>query len=623
MVTHTLLAVILVALGVVAVTALARRLKVSAPLLLVVVGICVSLVPGVPAFQLNPQVVLFVLLPPLLYSAAVGSSLIAVRKNARPVGLLAVGLPLVTAVVVAAVVHALLPGATFAAALALGAVVAPPDAVAAASVARRAGMPRRLLTILEGESLFNDATALVTLRVASAAALEGVFSPFGAVGEFLYAGFVGAAIGAAAGLLIGWLRRRRLPPLLETGLSLVTPFAVYLAAEEAHTSGVIAVVVTGLLLAHRSPMDQAPAARLTDTALWSTVQLLVEGAVFMLIGLELTSIVAGVNDPAPTVAAVAVAVLLVAVLVRPAWVFALTYVARIVPWSHRGKPSAAGLAVISWAGMRGVVSLAAAQTLPLDLPHRDLFLLVTMVVILGTLGVQGSTLPGVVRRLDVEPPDPRQDALQVARAQQQATEAAKRRLQEIGSTEGLDDRLVGQLGKQLDQRANYAWERLGDQQGESPAQLYARLRREMVAAEREVLIRLRDGGELEEEMLRDLQRRLDFEDSLLPEEEAGEEPGEGHQDVLPQRGAPLCEHLRNAPQLVPDATARECPECVAQGFTDWVHLRICLECGNIACCDSSPRRHAEAHAKAAHHPVMGSAERGEQWRWCYKDKRVG
>lgn len=624
MLTHTLLAVIAIAVGVVAVTALARRIRFSAPLLLVAVGVAVALVPVVPEVRLDPHIVLYVLLPPLLYGAALNSSLIAVRRNVRPIGLLAVALPLVTALAVGGVTYMLLHNVTFAAALALGAVVAPPDAVAATAVARRAGLPRRLLTILEGESLFDDATALVTLSVALAAVDNGMFSPGWAVLDFLRAGVGGAVIGVLAGLLVGWLRRRRIPALVETALSLVTPFGIYLAGEEAGTSGVIAVVVTGLILAHRSPVEQMPEARLTDTALWSTVQLLLEGGVFMLIGLELPAIVSGVGEPAGTVLVVALAVLLVVLLVRPAWVFGLTYLAGVVPWSDRGKPPAGGLAVISWAGMRGVVSLAAAQILPLGLPHRNLFVLIAMVVILGTLGMQGMTLPRVIRWVGVLPPDPRQDALQVARAQQRAAEAAKQRLREIGTAEDLPERMVAQLCKQLDVRANWAWERLGEQTGETPAQLYVRLRREMVAAEREVLISQRDSGELEEELLRDLQRRLDFEDSLLPEvEEDAGEAAVGHQDMLPQRRPPACADLRDAPSRVPDADPRECPDCVAAGFTDWVHVRICLSCGKVGCCDSSPRRHAQEHARVYEHPVMGSGELGEQWRWCYRHHRVG
>ncbi|MQA02753.1 MAG: hypothetical protein GEV07_08550 [Streptosporangiales bacterium] len=402
----TLLAVIAVGIGVVAITALAQRIRFSAPLLIVGVAVAVSLVPGVPAFQLDPDLVLFVLLPPLLYAAARGNSYLGVQKLRRPIGMLAVGMVIVTALSVGVVTHLIVPDVSWAAAIALGAVVGPPDAVAATAVARRAGLPRKLVTVLEGESLFNDATALVTLRVSIAAAVGGTFALGDTVLQFLVAAVGGLAFGTVAGLLLSWVRARMTSALLTTGLSLLTPFAVYVAAEEATLSGVIAVVVTGLVLAHRSPVDQSPAARLTENGVWATSQLLLEGVVFALVGLQLTSIVAGVTSPWSTVALLSGVVLLTVLVVRPLWVFGLVYVARVLPWTRSERPKPGGLAVISWAGMRGVVSLAAAQTLPLDLPHRDLFLLATMVVIFGTLGLQGLTLPALIRRVGVEAPDP-------------------------------------------------------------------------------------------------------------------------------------------------------------------------------------------------------------------------
>lgn len=615
-----ILAVILIGLGVVALTALAQRIRFSAPLLIIVVAIGLSFVPWIPNFQLDPDVVLFVLLPPLLFAAARGSSLIGIKRSTRPIGVLAVGLVIATALAVGAVAHALLPGASWGAAVALGAVVAPPDAVAATAVARRTGLPRGLVTLLEGESLFNDATALVLLRVSVTAVAAGTFSPGRTVGMFLLAAVGGVVIGLLAGYLLGLIRRHMRSALLTTALSLITPFAVYLLAEEAWASGVIAVVMTGLLLAHRSPKDQSPAARLTEESFWATVQMLLEGAVFALIGLQLTDIIGGVTAPWPTVLLVSALVLAVAVLIRPAWVFGLVYVARIVPWAFRGRPRPGGLAVVSWAGMRGVVSLAAAQTLPLGLPHRDLFVLVTMVVILFTLGVQGATLPGLIRRVGVRPPDPRQDALAIARAQQRATDAAKERLTELTTEEKLPERLVQTLRKMLDLQAYSAWEQLGDQEAETPTQLYRRLRREIVAAQRGVLIELRDSGELEEELLRDLQRRLDLEESLLPEPESTADAG--HQDVLPERPSG-CAHLKEAPTRIPDADPRECAGCVQEGRSDWVHLRVCLDCQYVGCCDSSPRKHASLHYGESEHPVMGSAERGEHWRWCFVDQKVG
>src|SRR5690606_37502393 len=264
-------------------------------------AVVVSLVPGVPAFHLEPDLVLFVLLPPLLYAAARGNSFIGIRDSRRSIGMLAVGLVMATALAVGVVTHLVIPDASWAAAIALGAVVAPPDAVAATAVARRAGLPRKVLTILEGESLFDDATALLTLRVRVGGAVEGALSVGDARLRFLVAGVGGLVFGALCGMLVSWVRSKIRSPLLATAFSLLLPFAVYLAAEEAMLSGVIAVVVTGLVLAHRAPRDSSPAARLTEESVWSTTQLLLEGAVFALIGLQLTDVIGRVTAPASTV----------------------------------------------------------------------------------------------------------------------------------------------------------------------------------------------------------------------------------------------------------------------------------------------------------------------------------
>jgi CPA1 family monovalent cation:H+ antiporter len=618
------LLIVLLALGVIAVTALAKRLRTSAPVLLVAAGVVVALIPGVPSMQVEPDIVLFVLFPPLLYAAARNSSLIAIRSNGRPIALLAVGLVLASTMAVGFTLYALLPEVTIAAGIALGAVVGPPDAVAASAVARRAGLPRRMVTILEGESLFNDATALTTLKVAVAAVGVGGVSYFDPIRDFLLAAVGGAAIGGVTGLILGWLRTHYSHPIVTTSLSFLAPFAIYLAGEEAHTSGVVAVVVAGLLLAHRSPAEQEPADRLSETALWATVQFLLEGAVFGLIGLQLPDIVKGVHEPAGTVFAVCGSVLAVALVVRPLWIYGSMYVARLSPWSNGPAPAWRDLSIISWAGMRGVVSLAAAESLPLDFPRRNLLLLVTVVIIVGTLGVQGLTLPWLIRRVGVTPPDPRADALQVAHAQEQAGRAALSRLDELQETEDPPERIVDRLRRQVEYRTFTDWERLGaPDNNEAPTRLYARLRREMVAAERTVFIRLRDSGELDEEVLRRIQRRLDLEESLLMGLDEDYAELEGHQDVLPPAATPQCNDLREAPSEVAIADPRECVDCVAEGRSDWVHLRRCLTCDHVSCCDSSPARHADAHFVETSHRVMGSAEPGENWRWCYKHQKLG
>lgn len=618
-----LLFIILLTFGVLAVSAGAKRTAVPAPIVLLLAGVVVAVIPGVPEIEVDPELVLFVLLPPLLYAAARGSSLIAIKANSRPIAMLAVSLVLVTAFAVGVTASAMLPGVTLAAGVALGAVVAPPDAVAATAVARRTGMPRRMVTILEGESLFNDATSLVTLSVATGVVAAGSVTAGHAVGEFMLASLGGAGIGAVVGAALGWIRRLGLHSVFTTSLSLITPLGVYLVAEEVHASGVIAVVVTGLLLAHRSPMDVDPATRLTEQSIWATVQFLLEGAVFALIGLQLPHIVGDVHESAGTIIATCLAVFAVVLLVRPVWIFGLTYLARVAPWRDgAARGSLAGLAVISWAGMRGVVSLAAAQSLPEDFPRRDLLLLVTVVVIVGTLVLQGLSLPLVIRRLGVQPPDPRNDALQVAHAQEQAGRAAEARLAELA--DDAPEPVVRRMRMQIEYRMYSAWERLGDREaGEAPTQAFARLRRQIIEAERTVFVRLRDSGELDEEVLRRVQRHLDLEESLLESLDEGTEEMSGHQEVLPPSRVPSCPDLDAATRSVPVADPHECPDCLAEGHSDWVHLRMCLECGHIGCCDSSPARHASGHYAETTHPVMGSAEPGESWRWCFKHSKLG
>jgi CPA1 family monovalent cation:H+ antiporter len=478
------------------------------------------------------------------------------------------------------------------------------------------------VTILEGESLFNDATALTMLHVAVAAVTAETASGGYAVRSFLLASIGGAAIGVAGGAIASWIRTHDVPPIVGASLSVVTPFALFLAGEEAHTSGVIAVVVAGLMLSHRSPMDQGAGARLTESSMWSVIQYLLEGAVFGLIGLQLPDIVRGVHEDTAQVIAVCGSVLAVVLAVRPLWLFGVSYIAKLVRRSY--QPNWRGITIISWAGMRGVISLAAAGSLPLDFPRRNLLLLVTVVVIVGTLGLQGLTLPTLIRRLGVSAPDPRQDALQIAHAQEQAGSAALERLDELAGSEDIPKGILDRLRTQVEWRTFSGWEKLGPSGGdEAPTRALARLRREMVNAEREVFVQLRDSGELDDDVLRMIQRRLDLEESMLIGIDHAYSSLEGHQEVLPPHGAPGCNHLEEAPSETPVADPRECPTCVELGRRDWVHLRACLSCGQIGCCDSSPLRHATAHYEAEGHPVMGSAEEGESWRWCFKHQRIG
>ncbi|MGZ4617425.1 MAG: Na+/H+ antiporter [Frankiaceae bacterium] len=431
---HQLVSLLELVLLVAVVGVAARRWELSEPILLVLAGIVLSFVPGFPALALNPEVVLVFILPPLLFAASVNASLPAFRANRRPIAFLSVGLVLFTTVVVAVVFHAVVPGSPWALGVTLGAIVAPPDAVAATAVARRVGLPNRIVTILEGESLLNDATALVTYRIAVAAVGSGTVSWFEVGWRFVLACAGGAVMGLAIAWLVRFLRQHLHDPLLDNLLSLLTPFAAYLAAESINGSGVLAVVVTGLYLGYRGPEFITPAARLQAQAIWSMLEFLLQGVVFALIGLQLRDIVTALGgEPVSMIVATSGAVLAAVIVARFVWVFPTTYLPRRLSARVRARDPAPPWQytfVVAWAGMRGVVSLAAAFALPITVrnntapfPHRDLLIFVSFAVIVGTLVVQGFTLPTVVRRLRLAPPDPVVHQLQEAAAQNAAAVA--------------------------------------------------------------------------------------------------------------------------------------------------------------------------------------------------------
>jgi monovalent cation/hydrogen antiporter len=520
-----ILLIVVVAAGTVA----ARRLRIEPSILLVLVGVVLSMVPGVPQFHLDPDIVLVLILPPLLYAAASHTSVPAFRANLRPILLLAVGLTLFSTVVVGLVAHAVVPGLPLAAALALGAILAPPDAVAATAIARRTGLPRHVVTVLEGESLLNDATALVAYRVAVVAVVSGTFSPFELTWRFALASVGGTVVGLAAALVVGWLRRRTDDPLIDNTLSLVAPFAAYLPAEAIGASGVLAVVVTGLYLGHRASVDMSAASRLVNGSVWKVIEFLLQGIVFLLIGLQLREVLLGLRGYQPgVVLAAAVAVTAAVVGVRFAWMFPISYATRLLARSRDRAPhkSWREVLVVSWAGMRGVVSLAAAFALPLTVrsgapfPQRDLLLFLTFVVIGETLILNGLTMPVLIRRLRVAGPDPTTDALQEASAQHEAARAALERLEALLQDGPVPPGVAEQLRERAENRTLAAWERLGSPTTGSegiptPSAAYRRLRREMLTAEREVLVRLRDAGRLDDEVQRRIQRELDLEEATL------------------------------------------------------------------------------------------------------------
>ncbi len=603
--------VVLVA-AVIAVTGVCRRFNLPSPLVLIAVGIVASFLPFIPEVQLTSEVVLIGLLPPLLYSAALNTSLVDFNANRRSILLLSVGLVVFTTLGIGALVHLLIPTLPWWAAFAIGAVVAPPDAVAATAIGRRIGLPRRIVTVLEGESLLNDATALVALRTALAATVS-----VAAVGlNFLIAAGGGLLVGLVVTFVVGKVRRRLTDPLLDSGLSFVTPFAAYVAAEQIHASGVIAVVVAGLLLGHKAPILQTAQSRIAERTNWSSIAFLLESTVFLLIGLQARWIIADVAAgalPSGQVLLICAAVLLGVIVLRMVW----TFTARFLLLRGTQAPISYTV-IIGWAGMRGVVTLAAAFVIPDQTPHRDVLLLIAFTVTAGTLFLQGLTLPWLARRLKVPPPDPAADALARANLLSQASQAGLAALEAMDEDDPHD--VSGQIRARMERREFAEWERLGPGETETPTETYARRRRLMIDIERGRVLEARSTGTVPHEVVAQVLAMLDVEESMLDYSQRERSRLRGTDAPLALEGD--CEHLSAAPEEVVARTPGECAACVREG-TAWVHLRLCLGCGEVACCDSSPQRHAAAHYRGTGHPVMRSAEPGERWRWCFVDQVTG
>jgi monovalent cation/hydrogen antiporter len=538
------LALLLLIVGSCAIAALARRRGVAAPILLVLTGLAASYIPGVPEFRLNPDVILFAVLPPLVYTTALESSYLNLRDNVRTLALLSVGLVLFTAVVVGGAARLDVPGLPVAAAITLGAILAPTDAVTTASIGRQLHLPRRLLTVITGESMLNDGTALTVYAVAVSAAATTVAtpSPLSAVGSLITISIGGIVVGLVLGVLIHRLRMRLRDPLVESALSLLTPFAAYLAADSLHVSGVLAVVVTGLYLGHHAGQAHF-ATRLQDMAVWRVATFVLESVAFALIGLQLRPVLQDVGTQNPARLAAEAAVVLGAVIVaRIVWVFPSIYLPRwLVPRIRVQDPAPGWQAtfVLSWAGLRGVISLAAAAALSTDVPQRNLLVFLTFTTVLGTLLVQGLTLPVLIRWFGVQagPEEHRADVVAQATAQEAASEAGLRRLEEVAAADpaGAPPEVVQRLRRLADYRQAGAWERLpgsepGSGGGPAPSAAFRRLRREMTTAERAEFIRLRDERQIDDEVLDEVLHHLDLEEAILSRDEwdqAGGDPGAG------------------------------------------------------------------------------------------------
>ncbi|GGN19093.1 CPA1 family monovalent cation:H+ antiporter [Actinoplanes campanulatus] len=538
---------VLAAVAVVAVVRwVAGRTGLPAAALLPLIGIGYALLPG-PNIPLDPDIVLAVVLPPLLYSAALDSSMIAIRRNLRTVVSLSVVLVLLTALLIGLGFAWFVTGATLAAGIAVGAAVAPPDPVAALAVGRKVGLPPRIITLIQGEGLLNDATALTILSVAVAAATGDGFSAPAAVGQFLLAAAGGVAVGALVAFAVRLLSRPLSgDPMLANAVSLAIPFGAYLLGEVIHVSGVLAVVVAGLIVGHHTPRSASGAGRLQTNAVWRLVDFLLEGFIFLLIGQQLPEVIRGLAgyDAATVVVAVAITVG-VTLLLRPLWLVLTLLVPRALHtrWSRGGADARASVrwwtgrevVVLSWAGTRGVISLAAIFTLPLvtetgdRFPARDLLLFCTVVVVLVTLVGQGLTFAPMVRALGLRADDNDQ-ALLRNEARAASVKAALTALDELEEQEHEDisGQVIETMREQLRARLSRYRDRLSllrdnDSAGPPISPEYEaalHVRRVAIDAQREECLRWRDAGRLSDEGLRVLERELDLEERLLPDRPA-------------------------------------------------------------------------------------------------------
>jgi monovalent cation/hydrogen antiporter len=501
----------------------AKKVELPYPVLLVIGGLALGFVPGLPEVQLSPEIVFLFLLPPLLYPAAVFTSWRDFRANLRPILFLAIGLVLLTTAVVAGVAHAL-TGVPWPAAFVLGAIISPPDAVAATAITSRLRVPRKIVTVLDGESLVNDATALVAYRFAIAAMMSGTFSLPEAVGRFVLVALGGTGIGLAVGWLVSKVQRRLDDPPVQMTISLLTPFAAYIPSERLHVSGVLAVVAAGLFVGWRGPQILTARTRLNIYVFWEMMVFLLNGLIFVLIGLQLprilhTSSVHSLRQLVWQGTLISCA----AIVVRIAWVFASTCGLRWCSVAlHKEDPESPwqNAAIVAWTGMRGVVSLAAALAVPLTLsdgtpfPGRDFILFVTFCVILATLVVQGLSLPALIHRLGVV--DDGLANLEERTARLKANEAAVAYLAEVENQfpPELIERLRAEYNDRLRQLEVGA-EESGAHSDEPMAPSYQRLQQDALDVERRTIIQLRDEFVINDEVLRRIQADLDHAEARL------------------------------------------------------------------------------------------------------------
>jgi Na+/H+ antiporter len=486
--------------------------KIPAPIVLVLGGLGIALIPGLPDIELDPDVVFLVFLPPLVYAAGWRTSPLELRALMRPLALLSVGLVFLTAASVALVAHALVPELGWAEAAVLGAILAPTDAVSSTSIFRRLGAPERVRLLVEGESMINDGTALVLYRIAIGVATGSAFSFGGAALEFVGISLGGIVVGLAIGAFSNLVVRRQTDGGLSIFLSVLTAYGAYVGAEQLHVSGVLAAVVAGVYGGYQSPRSLDADIRLSAVAFWGVLVFGLEITLFVLLGLQLPDIVetlnrtpSGVSELLVPVAAIAA----VSISVRLAFVFAMGSDAGSTP----GQRFAVG-----WSGMRGAVSLAAALAVPLSVSARPQIIFLTFALILVTLVGQGLSLPFIVRALKLE--EPRRWSDEEAVARMEAAQSALDRLDQIEAEERASEHQLKRLRDLYRGRFRMCQAVLGGEDPETAAREqrladYGELRRELIGIERDELLNLRGAGRLRNTTMRQIERDLDLEEARI------------------------------------------------------------------------------------------------------------
>ena len=511
----------------VVVTALAQvtdKIRIPYPILLVLVGMGIGLFPSLPVVELDPEVVFLIFLPPVLYAAAWTTSWPDFKAAKRPITLLAIGCVLFTTTMVAVIAHYFIPNFGWAESFVFGAIISPPDAVAATAATRGLTLPKRIVTILEGESLVNDATGLIAYRYAIGATATGTFIWWLATANFVYVAGVGIIIGLLLGVLVLWIHK--ITPdnaTTDTTFTFLTPYAAYLIAEAFHTSGVLAVVTCGLYTSWNSSEIFSHSTRLQAYAVWDTIIFILNGIIFILIGLQLPLILKNLEEHSLfTLISYGAIVSVATIVVRIIWVYPGSYLPRILSKKVREReprPSMKMVSIVAWSGMRGVVSLAAALALPLmvsenvPFPNRDLVIFLTFSVIFTTLVLQGLTLPALVKWAGVKGDDTEHRAEQEAR--HRIAVSVIEHIEENYSL-SLSDEVLNQVKSKYELRVQRL-QKDNNQRKLSEEQLNElhRIQQELLKMERQFILALRKNRKISDESLRKIEHELDLEESRL------------------------------------------------------------------------------------------------------------